>query len=130
MDLSDEGNPGQLTQLFFWGGHGGIGGGDSRQEVCSSITINFLIEEMEKRELGLAIDKSQLPEPGDVESDIGDVSSSAVMSFIEKLTGKHVRTIPSIEKVHPSVIKRYQSVSSWRPAALEPLEEELMNAEV
>lgn len=127
MDYHEEAGEGQLTQMYFFGGHGGIGGGDSRQINPAACTLRFLVEEMEKRELGLAINKDMIPDYMDVVEDGEEIKSSAVMSFVEKVTGKFVRSIPSIDMVHPSAIERYQKNEGWRPEALENLKDALLS---
>lgn len=126
MDMDDCAQPGQLTQRFFWGGHGGVGGGDGRQLESSSCTIRFLVEEMQRREIPLLFKMDKIPEYGDVESPVPEVHSSRVMAFVEKITGKYVRPIPSVESLHPLAIRRYQKVPEWRPASLEHLHDEIM----
>lgn len=39
MTPNDERGPEQLTQLFFAGGHGGVGGGDQHEWPCKSIDL-------------------------------------------------------------------------------------------
>lgn len=130
MDHSEETGPGQLTQMYFWGGHGGIGGGDSRQITPSTCTLRFLVEEMEKRELGLALDMNSIPEIGDVEEQGEEIKSSRLMSMVESVTGKAVRAIDSVDMVHPLAIRRYQKCPFWRPRALEGISEELLNVQL
>lgn len=120
----------QLTQLYFWGGHGGVGGGDDRQITSADCVLRFLIEEMKRRGLGLAIDMDMIPELGDVVKDTEEVKSSVLMGFVERVTGKFIRQIQSIDMVHPLAIKRYQLNPKWRPAALRDLEDEIMEAQV
>lgn len=126
MDPHNEAEEGQLTQLYFWGGHGGIGGGDPRQIVSSDCTLRFCVEEMQRRNLPLTLNMDMIPEYGDVEIEGEKVRSSKIMALVEKVTGKHVRQIDSIDKIHPLAIKRYQTCPDWRPSALESLHEELM----
>lgn len=130
MEHHEEVGPEQLTQLFFWGGHGGIGGGDSRQTISADTTLCFCVEEMQRRGLGLAIDMSQMPEYPDVTVDTEELKSSSVMNFVEKLTGKFVRDIPSLDMIHKSAVKRFKLKPEWRPASLKNLEEELECCEV
>lgn len=126
MDPDNDARPGQLTQLYFWGGHGGIGGGDVRQTTCSDCTLRFCVDEMLKRKLPLKINMNMIPEYGDVYEPGQTIVSSRVMSFVERFTGKYVRPIEAIEYVHPTAIRRYQRCPDWRPAALENLHDAIM----
>lgn len=120
----------RLTQLYFWGGHGGIGGGDARQLESSNCTIRFLVEEMERREIGLAMNMDMIPEYGDVEKTGEKLASSRIMSFVEKLTGKFVRPIESVDQLHKLAIRRYQRCPDWRPVALKNLHDDIMAKDV
>lgn len=127
MSPAEETEPGQLTQMYFWGGHGGVGGGDARQITSATCTLWFLLEEMERRGLGLAFDKDSIPEAGDVEEKGEDMKSSWLMSTVGSITGKFVRPIETVDMVHPMAIKRYQNCSFWRPRALEKIKDDLLN---
>lgn len=130
MEVDEDMDSGRLTQLYFWGGHGGIGGGDARQLESSHCTIRFLVEEMERREIGLAMNMDLIPEYGDVETSGETIASSRLMSFVEKLTGKFVRRIESADQLHKLAIKRYQRCPNWRPAALKNLHDDIMAKDV
>lgn len=130
MEQHPDGPDNQLTQMYFWGGHGGVGGGDIRQQDASNCTIRFCIEEMARRGIALAIDMDKVPEYGNVEIEVPEIRSSRIMGLVENFTGKYVRPIPSIDLVHPLAIKRYQRVSDWRPDSLRDLEEELLAYEL
>lgn len=130
MEAADVKGDDQLTQLYFWGGHGGVGGGDERQVTSANCALRFCVEEMQRRGLGLEIDMNMIPDIGDVEEDAETPKSSALMGFVERLTGKAVRKIPSIDVVHPLAIKRYQCNPRWRPAALRDLNDEILEAQV
>lgn len=117
--------PDQLTQLFFWGGHGGIGGGDGRQLNCSDITLRFLISEMEKRGLALSFDKTFIPnEPDNLIPNI-NLKSNIIEDTIY-LFGRYVRKIKTCQDVHTTAIVRYKRIDSYRPDSLKPLHDELL----
>lgn len=126
MDPHNEAEDGQLTQLYFWGGHGGIGGGDARQIISSDCTLRFCVEEMQRRNLPLSLNMDMIPEYGDIETIGETIRPSRIMAFVEKITGKFVRNIDSVHKLHPLAIKRYQKCPHWRPPALETLHDEIM----
>ena len=130
MTCSEERGEEQLTQLYFWGGHGGVGGGDSRQLDSSDTTLRFCVEEIQRRGIGLALNMELIPEYGDIETETDEIKSSAIMGFVEKITGKFVRPIESVDHVHHTAVKRFQRVTSWRPAALEGLSSDLLSVQV
>ncbi len=133
MDPTEGGSAQQLTQLYFWGEHGGIGGGDGTQIINSSTTLTFVVEEIERRGLGLAVNLDlvpdnlmqqprALPKP----KSIGEQAMGMIIGFIANITGSHVRVIDSIDKLHPVAIKRYQECKSWRPPALDGIKDEIL----
>ena len=126
MDYDKEIGSDQLTQLYFWGGHGGIGGGDPRQLESSNCTIRFLVEEMQRRGIRLYMNLDLIPEYGDVEADSENIKSSWIMGMVEKVTGKFVRPIENINQVHNLAVKRYQRCPRWRPPSLNGLHDELI----
>lgn len=126
MEPDDDLGELQLTQLYFWGGHGGIGGGDSRQMTSSNCTLRFCVDEMQRRELPLTIDMEAIPKYGNIMEEGQDVKPSRVMKFVGKLTGKYVRPIESLDVLHPMAIRRYRKCPSWRPPALEELHDEIL----
>lgn len=130
MDANDEAGDDQLTQMYFWGGHGGIGGGDPMQIESAKCTLRFCVEEMQKREIPLQLKMEVIPEYGNVEEPPLEVKSSRMMSFVEKLTGKFVRRIESVDDVHKLAIKRYQTCPEWRPTALDELHDEIMSKNI
>jgi len=124
----------QLTQTYFWGEHGGVGGGDGTQIINAATSLIFLVDEMERRGLGLAVNLEVVPdehmkpkktEP--VQKSIGEHVMGGIIGMIANVTGVHVREITDIAAVHPVAIKRYQEIESWRPPALAHLEEEILN---
>lgn len=130
MEPDDELIEGQLTQLYFWGGHGGVGGGDARQLRASDCTLRFCIDEMIRRNVPLAMNMSLIPDYADVEESSPKVKSSKIMGFIEKVTGKYIRPIESVKMLHPLAIRRFQRCPDWRPLALRELHDEIMAVEI
>lgn len=123
----------QLTQTYFWGEHGGVGGGDGTQIINAATSLIFLVDEMERRGLGLAVNLDVIPESTMVPKkkvkapkSIGEHVMGGLIGMIAGVTGMHVREIKDIANVHPVAIKRYQEIESWRPPALAHLEEEIL----
>lgn len=116
----------QLTQLYFPGGHGGVGGGDAYEEPLSDNALRFMVQEMQRRGLKLEFDMSLIPDAPDVAIPPKARNTSAVLKLAEAFTGKFIREISTIDDCHPSVAKRYQAVSEWRPEALKALDMELL----
>jgi hypothetical protein len=126
MGSHPEVGPEQVTELYFAGGHGGVGGGDKVEYPLSNFTLHWLIREMERRNIPLAINRSALP-GGTVLLPPTERKQGMLFSAIQKFTGKHVRSIESVSQVHPSVFVRYNKYPSWRPPALDGLSGELLS---
>lgn len=127
MDHNEEAGPDQLTQLFFWGGHGGVGGGDLREpeQESAKAALLFLIAEMERRGLPLQINKKALPDGFNDTVEV--ISLQTFSTWIQKLLfGKYIRKVGSVDEIHPSAKLRYQKMPEWRPASLKYLEESIL----
>jgi uncharacterized protein (DUF2235 family) len=118
--------PDQLTQLYFCGGHGGVGGGDAVEWPLSDYALNWMVREMRRRGLKLAIDMSKIPK-GSLDVEPKESGPSALFQIIESVTGKNVRNVESVAHCHPSVAKRYAAKPGWRPAALEAMKQDLLS---
>lgn len=130
MEYCEELGPDQLTQLYFPGGHGGVGGGDEKEEPLSDNCLHFLVHEIKRRGMGIAFDMDLIPR-GNVDIEPVNRQPSRLFQFIEGITGKHVRQISSTDELHmPSVATRYQRQPDWRPKALEHLHDEICEYEV
>lgn len=121
-----EGETGQLTQLYFWGGHGGVSGSEPRQPECGQLTLRFVIDEMSKRKLGLTFNMSQIPDYPDVDVEQRNAPPVGIQAVVSRVLGKFIRPITDKSQVHPTAIKRYQQVSSWRPAALKNIADDIL----
>lgn len=117
--------PEQLTQFYFPGGHGGVGGGDAHEEPLSDNALRFMVEEIKRRNLGLAIDMSKIPE-GNVAVEAKTRNSGTLIKIVESFTGKFIRPIASVDECHHSAVKRYQLVPDWRPESLKEIGAELL----
>lgn len=125
-----EGRPDQLTQHFFWGNHSGVGGGNARERVCSSITMEFLLQEMRRRGLHLGLNEDVLPKDRDIMTVLPPAEESRFDRVVKRFTGKSVRTIPSVDWLHETAILRYQLVEDWRPEAMQPLHDAILAKKV
>lgn len=118
----------QLTQKYFWGTHGGIGGSETTEQDAGATTLKFTIEEIKRRNMGLAIDESNVADYPDIScKEEVTALNSGFMSMFTRFTGLYVRPIQSIEAIHKSAIKRFQINSAWRPGALNNLAEQLLS---
>lgn len=130
MKANPEAKPGQLSQFFFWGGHGGIGGGDDRQIPCSTITLRYVIDEMKERCPELEFADNFLPDEPDLESADAEFKSTGFLGFLFGFLGRYIRQVNSVNAIHPSAIKRYQLRSDYRPEALSGLSETILDTVV
>lgn len=134
MHAHEDAKADQLTQLYFCGTHTGVGGGKRCETACANTTLRFLVDEMSRRKLRLKFRMCKVPnyDPNFVTP--GKSKRHHHASFkrrVIKITcGKHVRRINSISQLHPTVILRYQQSSSWRPAALTHLHDQIIQCKV
>jgi hypothetical protein len=124
MIASPDVGPDQVTELYFAGGHGGVGGGDTVEFPLSNYTLHWMVREMERRGIKLAINKKNLPE-GSVDIEPHRKVQGKLFQVIQSITGRYVRPIESIKQCHPSVVERYRKHPEWRPEALEKIAAEL-----
>lgn len=87
MTHNEERGPDQLTQLFFAGGHGGVGGGDSHEWPLSDYALHWMVGELKRRGCDLAFDVSRIPR-GQTDIPPKGGGSSILFRFIEGVTGK------------------------------------------
>ncbi|WP_055077126.1 DUF2235 domain-containing protein [Pseudanabaena sp. 'Roaring Creek'] len=120
MELSD-GSETQIHQLWFVGDHGSIGGGVKEKYGLSDITLEWMMEWVEK--LGLAIDRSCVESPINPQFDIPFDNEP---KGIFKLAGEVRREIEGdISSLHETVKQRWQHDPSYRPENLLRLQQEL-----
>lgn len=126
MEKSEK-QPDQVTELYFWGGHGGVGGSEPRQPECGQITLRFLVDEMKERKLGLTFNMDEIPEYPSVDVEGRLAPPVGIQAVVAKVLGKYIRPITDKNQVHPTAINRYQQVSSWRPLALEDISKDILS---
>uniref|UniRef100_A0A7S1T6L6 T6SS Phospholipase effector Tle1-like catalytic domain-containing protein n=1 Tax=Compsopogon caeruleus TaxID=31354 RepID=A0A7S1T6L6_9RHOD len=115
----------QLTQLYFPGAHGGVGGGSKETEALSDSTLQFLVGEMRQRGLGLDFFDDALP-IGDPTAVIPHAPPSALWKLIGAISGRRIREIHNIDELHlPSVKARYKACPEWRPPSLKAFDAHL-----
>lgn len=119
--------PNQVTQLYFWGTHGGVGGGNSNETIPSALTLKFVLQEMETRGLSLKVDLDIESMELDAEAEIPSATDSYLDMLIRYFTGVSKRLIPSTDAMHADAIQRYQNVCSWRPISLKPLHQLILD---
>lgn len=114
----------QLTQLYFPGGHGGVGGGQAGEERFSDNTLKFLVEEMERRKTGLEWNMDLVPKKINLRGTMR-TSDGVRYRVIKWYGGENHRRVKRLTDCHESVIERYAQVKGWRPKALEGIEKDL-----
>lgn len=124
MKYNPERGRSQLTQLYFPGGHGGVGGGKIGEEMFSDNTLKFLVEEMERRKTGLEWNKDLVPRDIDLTAKLR-AGDDIAYKFLKLYGGEYPRKIKHLEDCHESVVERYAKVKHWRPKALEGITREL-----
>lgn len=105
----------KLTQLFFPGTHGGVGGGSAHQEGLSNCTLKFVIDEIGARRLNLEFDMNRVP----------DGDPCQVITHAKKSMFSEPRKIDGVHMLHDSVFVRYERLKEWRPRALTSIENDL-----
>jgi hypothetical protein len=126
MVPSSSQRPNQLTQLYFPGSHGGVGGGSLLETKLSESTLCFLAEEMARRKLGLELNMRMIP----MGSPNVAPPPEASLRFTN-LLGHYVRPVSSLMECYlPFVVERYHLQKTWRPEALKKFEEQLLAMEI
>lgn len=119
----------QLTQVYMAGRHGGIGGGNLRDEPLARNALKFVLEEMERRGLKLDVDDSGLPKEYRTDFMPGDRAPRLSMFGMVGLTmGLRSRVIESADMLHPTVPEMYRNLQQWRPGSLKPFKEQLISS--
>lgn len=116
----------QVTELYFWGVHSGVGGSAILQPESGDVTLHFVIDEMAQRHLGLQFRRDLIPKYPEVSVEGREAPPQGIYAVVQSVFGKYIRDIESINRVHSSAIKRYQQVASWRPAALNGISKQLL----
>lgn len=113
MDKADN-----VTELFFPGTHGGVGGQDRGQEGLGGNSLQFMIAKVEELGLGLEFDD------GPINRHLTGQIVPGGFPFLSE-----PRKIESVQDCHDSVGERYRLVEEWRPRALDHLKAKLLRGE-
>jgi uncharacterized protein (DUF2235 family) len=103
---------GQLTEVWFPGGHGGVGGGTRENSPLSNQALLWMTEEVELLNIGLTFDRNKIEDGVKIDATIRTNDESKFPFF------KGMRLIPTDAILHPSVFQRWKSCSWYRPKNL------------
>ena len=103
---------GQLTEVWFPGGHGGVGGGTRANSPLSNRALLWMMEEVEKLNLGLTFDRHKIEYGFGTDPTIHTNDESKLPFF------KGFRVIPPEAILDNSVFQRWQSCAWYRPKNL------------
>lgn len=124
MIASPNAAPDQVRQVWFAGGHGGVGGGEEASEPLSDVALDWMAHEAAA--LGLGVDLTRHPDTWFRPDPLHPVPERSC-GLLDKL-GHEPRQIPAPVRaaLHPSVLERYAGAAPpYRPAALKPHDAEL-----
>lgn len=100
---------GQLTETWFSGGHGGIGGGTRENSPLSNIALLWMMAEVERLNLGLKFDRYKVEDGVDLDPSIQTSDDLKSPLF------KGIRSMPSAAILHESVYQRWHLCHWYRP---------------
>jgi uncharacterized protein (DUF2235 family) len=104
----------QLTEVWFPGTHGCIGGGAKENSPLSNAALLWTIESIEQLNLGLKFDRRKIED---------GVATDPTVYFADEVKipfSTKIRDIPPEAIFHPSVAARWQSDGNYRPENLAP----------
>ena len=108
VTLMKRGHNGQdLTQLWFAGDHGCVGGGSAHKLPLSSISLKWMCEEAQK--IGLTFRDDFIPQ---VKKDINELASYEIKDK-SLLYAFENRTVPAKAVFHASLLKRFVNVDGY-----------------
>jgi uncharacterized protein (DUF2235 family) len=110
-------NSDRLTEVWFPGTHGCIGGGSKENSPLSNAALLWTIEQVERLNLGLKFDRSKI-EDGVATDPTICFANEAKLPFSTKS-----RDIPPGAIFHSSVAKRWQIDLDYRPENLAPFQD-------
>jgi Uncharacterized alpha/beta hydrolase domain (DUF2235) len=100
---------GQLTEVWFPGGHGGVGGGTQANSSLSNIALLWMMAEIERLDLGLTFDRHKIEDGVNIDVKIQTKDDLKSPLF------KGIRSMPSEAILHESVYHRWHSCRWYRP---------------
>ncbi len=108
-------NPHQnLCQVWFPGEHGCVGGGTEEHSGLSDGALKWMIDESKALGLGLEFDESQVPDASKLDA---ATPFNNAPKGVFALTPRNLRRV-DFPHFHPSVIKRWSLLESYRPENL------------
>lgn len=113
--------PGQVTEVWFPGGHGCVGGGKRANSGLSNAALLWTIETVEQLNLGLKFDLSK------IEDGIATDPKLSIQDDWKLPFGRSLRKVPADANLHPSVFKRWQSCQWYRPTNLAATHQQLLD---
>jgi uncharacterized protein (DUF2235 family) len=112
---------GQLTEVWFPGGHGGVGGGTPANSSLSNAALLWMIESVEGLNLGLTFDRHKIEDGVNVNPKI-QTNDDLKLPFF-----KGIRSMPSEAVLHDSVYQRWHFCRWYRPENLVEHHEKVLN---
>jgi uncharacterized protein (DUF2235 family) len=103
---------GQVTEMWFPGGHGCVGGGTKANSPLSNAALLWTIASVEKLGLGLKFDRSKIED---------GIATDPTARFADELRfpfAASVRVISADATFHASVFERWQLDRQYRPQNL------------
>jgi uncharacterized protein (DUF2235 family) len=111
---------GQLTEVWFPGGHGGVGGGTLANSPLSNAALLWMIESVEGLKLGLTFDRHKIEDGVTVDARI-QTNDDLKLPFF-----KGMRSMPSAAILHESVYHRWHFCDWYRPNNLVEYHEKVL----
>jgi uncharacterized protein (DUF2235 family) len=112
---------GQLTEVWFPGGHSGVGGGTLANSPLSNAALLWMIESVEGLNLGLTFDRNKIEDGVNVDPMI-QTNYDLKLPFF-----KGIRSLPSAAILHESVYHRWHLCRWYRPRNLVEYHEKILN---
>jgi uncharacterized protein (DUF2235 family) len=100
---------GQLAEVWFPGGHGGVGGGTRENSPLSNAALLWMMAEVERLNLGLTFDRHNIEDGVKVDASIQTSDDLKSPLF------KGIRSMPSEAVLHESVYHRWHFCKWYRP---------------
>ncbi|WP_310489226.1 DUF2235 domain-containing protein [Chamaesiphon sp. VAR_69_metabat_338] len=113
--------PGQVTEVWFPGGHGCVGGGTRANSGFSNAALLWTIDTVEQLDLGLKFDRRK------IEDGIATKPTAEIESSWQLPVGKSWRQVPLDATFDVSVFTRWQACKWYRPQNLVATHQHLLN---
>jgi uncharacterized protein (DUF2235 family) len=113
---------GQVTEVWFPGGHGCVGGGTKATSLLSNAALLWTIEAVEKLGLGLKFDRHK------IEDGLATDPTARFADAVKFPFSVSIRAIPTGATFHTSVFDRWHRDRQYRPQNLESYQDLLDRA--